>query len=337
MKRDKVNIRYLSELSGFSPATISNVLNGKKGVNKETAAKILKIAKDTGYLSENKIEAIRFVIYKKHGKVVSETPFFSELIEGIEKECRRNGFALSILNLNCDDPDFEYNLSMVLSDHSTAILLLATELTKEDVKVFEKAMVPVVILDSWFEHQQFDTIIINNTDSVCNSVEYLIKKGHTKIGYISSAIPINNFYYRYCGYVRAMQRHGLSIDQEYQVKLTPTMDGAYKDMTVYLSNQANKVPTAYVVDNDIIALGAMKSLKEMGYKIPEDVSIIGFDNLPYGEIASPALTTIHVFKQELGRQAVRRLVEKMSLGSEARQKIEICTQFVERSSVFSLI
>ncbi|MEG1427702.1 MAG: substrate-binding domain-containing protein, partial [Oscillospiraceae bacterium] len=94
-----------------------------------------------------------------------------------------------------------------------------------------------------------------------------------------------------------------------------------------------KLPTAFFADNDIIALGAMKALCENGYKIPEDISVIGFDDLPFGAISSPSLTTIRVYKQEMGQTAVRRLIETIKNESSIKTKIQVCNTFVERDSV----
>jgi len=110
------------------------------------------------------------------------------------------------------------------------------------------------------------------------------------------------------------------------------MNGAYRDMLKYLEGNPN-LPTAYFADNDMIALGAMKALQEKGYKIPEDVSVIGFDDLPFSEIATPGLTSLRVPKQEMGRMAVRKVIEMMKGDDFVRTKLQVCTAFVERNSV----
>lgn len=331
----KVSIKQISELSGFSPATVSNVLNNKKGVNKDTAELILKIAKESGYISGNRINHIKLVIYKKSGVVVTDTPFFSALMEGVEKESGEAGYETVVCNLDKSSPDFRSRLGQVLNDTNSGILLLATELYEEDIKPFRNAVAPVVVLDSWFDTLSFDTVLINNTDSVCNAVDYLIRKGHRYIGYLSSSVPIKNFYYREVGYRRAHTRNGLKANSAFSVKLLPTMDGAYQDMLAYLKTSP-RLPTAYFADNDIIAFGAMKALQECGYRIPDDISIIGFDDMPFCTVTSPALTTIRVFKKEMGRMAVRRLLEKMSSKSRVYSKIQIGTEFIERESVREL-
>ncbi len=331
----KISIKQLSEMSGFSPATVSNVLNGKKGVNKDTAELIMKLARESGYLSENRMTSIKLVVYKKHGWVLSDTPFFSSLTEGINEECRASGYDTVICNLNEHSEDFESHLEQILSDPNSGILLLATEMGEEDVKAFHRAVAPLVVLDASFEQMDFDTVLINNTDSVSNAVGHLIKMGHREIGYLKSSMRIQNFRYREAGYRRAHEEAEIAVNPAFTVELTPTMEGAYKDMARFLERNP-QLPTAYFADNDIIALGAMKALKEAGCRIPEDISIIGFDDLPFCEISSPPLSTIRVFKQEMGQMAVKRLLDKIKSQSKIVSKIQIGTEYIERESVKAL-
>ena len=104
-------------------------------------------------------------------------------------------------------------------------------------------------------------------------------------------------------------------------------------MLEYLKKKP-KLPTAFFADNDIIALGAMRALQEMGYRIPEDVSVVGFDDLPFSEISSPPLTTLRVEKREMGKMAVRRLVELIDgIGTDTVTKIQVCPRIIYRSTV----
>ncbi len=331
----KTSIRQISKITGFSIATVSNALNGKKGVNKETAEKILKVAKANGYLNERKITSINFVIYKKSGDIISDTPFFSSLIEGVEMESRKCGYRTIIHNLDQSSEEYEGILEEILNDASSGILLLATELNEEDVKDFERAVSPVVIVDSWYSQTKFDAVLINNTDAVAYAVDYLINKGHTEIGYLKSQLRIKNFTYRAQGYRRALLQRRIPINEEYQIKLTPTTDGAYRDMNNYLETSP-KLPTAFVADNDIIALAAIKALKQHGYRIPKDISVIGFDDLPFCNISSPSLTTVRVFKQDMGRLAVKKLIDRIQNGAGINTRTEIGTEFIERDSVCEL-
>jgi len=331
----KANIRTISKMTGFSPATVSNALNHKKGVNKETAEEILKVANEVGYTNETKISRIKFVIYRRNGSIIDNSPFFTNLLEGVEMECREFGYEMMICNLDRRSDYFEQRVDELLNDKTTAVIMLGTEALDEDFKRFKDAKCPLVILDSWSTNMNFNGILINNSDSAKNAVDYLVKKGHREIGYLKGKFRIKAFTARATGYSRGLYKHGINMNEQYIVSLNTTMDGAYKDMLTYL-NQKPKLPTAFFADNDMIALGAMKALIEKGYRIPEDISLIGFDDLSSSEISTPRLTTIKVFKQEMGQLAVRRLLDVIKDGNGIKSKIQICTEFIERDSVKDL-
>ena len=328
----KVNIKMLSEITGFSQATISNALNNKKGVNKKTAELIFTAARESGYLGETRITNIKLVIYKNSGIVVSDTPFFSSLIDGVETASRAAGYQTTICHLDRQNSNYELLRDQLLNDANCAILLLATEMTEEDILAFESSLAPIVVLDGWFEKSNFDSVLISNTDSVYTAVNFLIEKGHKKIGYLKGSIRIKNFLYREIGYKRAHEEAGISVNSDFAFSLTPTMDGAYADMLKILKSNV-QLPTAFFADNDIIALGAMRALQEYGYTIPKDIAIIGFDDLPFSSISYPSLSTIKVYKQEMGETAVRRIIEIMKSESDVKTKIQVCPVFIARESV----
>lgn len=328
----KVSIKKISETTGFSPATISNALNYKKGVNKETAAQILRTAKEMGYIEENRISKIKFVIFRRNGNIVDDTPFFPLMIDGVEKECRACGFELVICNLNYEDPDYEEQVRWIINDMASAVILLGTELMEEDLDIYRGAKCHLLTFDYWCDDMSFNGVLVNNSDSARMATEYLIGKGHRQIGYLRGNYRIKSFRSRSVGYQVALNKSNIPLERKYTVTLATTMDGAYKDMVAYLSNKP-ELPTAFFADNDMIAIGAMKALQEKGYRIPEDVSIIGFDDLPFCEIMTPRLTTIRVSKQEMGQLAVRRMRDMIKSGADVKTKIQVCTQFIERDSV----
>ncbi|GFH89937.1 MAG: LacI family transcriptional regulator [Lachnospiraceae bacterium] len=328
----KVSIKDISKRTGFSPATISNALNHKRGVNEETAAEVFRVAKEIGYISESKIMRVKLVIFKNNGKIIDDTPFFSLLFDGIEKECRAAGMEMVLCSLNKEDEDYEEQVDWIIHDNTCAVILLGTELMEEDVELYKSASCPFLMLDYWAWDMSFHGVLINNADSARLAVEYLIKKGHREIGYLKGDYRIKAFRSREVGYGVAMQKRGLPVKKEYMVTLSTTMNGAYRDMLKYLQGFP-KLPTAYFADNDMIALGAMKALQEMNYRIPEDVSVVGFDDLPFSEISNPPLTTLRVPKQEMGRIAVKKLVEVLNGDMKVKTKTQVCTVFVERNSV----
>jgi len=331
----KQSIRSISKITGFSPATISNALNHKKGVNKETSDEIFRVANEIGYVNDLKVKRIMLVVYKRDGSIIDNSPFFTNLLEGVESECRESGFDMIMCNLDRRSDAYETRIKEILNDRSTGVIILGTEAMDEDFLRFKDAKCPMVILDSWSTSMDFNGVLINSSDSAKNAVEYLIRKGHKEIGYLRGRFRIKAFSSRCNGYLRALHKYHITFKEQYVVTLDTAMDGAYKDMLAYLQ-QKPQLPTAFFADDDMIALGAMKALIEKGYRIPEDVSLIGFDDVASCEISTPRLTTIKVFKQEMGQLAVRRLLDVMRNPNGIKTKTQLCTEFIERESVKDL-
>ncbi|TAH68622.1 MAG: LacI family transcriptional regulator [Anaerolineaceae bacterium] len=332
----KVNLKLISEMTGFSTATISNALNRKKGVNKQTAAKIFNIAKEVGYINEDEISKIRLIVLRKSGLIIDDTPFFPLMMDGIEKECSTHGFEILFNLLDQQEDDYVEQVNWMLNDTTSAIILLGTELSDDDVEIFKKASCPLVTLDFWCNDMSFNGLTINNMDSSRMAVEYLIGKGHREIGYLRGSFRIKAFSERALGYRTALHNAEIPVKSEYRITLPTTVDGAYTKMLQYLTSNNAILPTAYFADNDLIAMGAIRALQKMGYRIPDDISIIGFDDLPFSEIASPPLTTVRVPKQEMGRLAVRKLIDMIDEPRSAKVRMQVCTSFIERESVKNL-
>lgn len=330
----KAGVKQISEITGFSPATVSNALNQKKGVSRKASDEVFRVAKELGYFNTNTINKIRLVIYKQNGLIIDDTPFFSLLIDGIEQECRASGYEMLITNLDARNTGYREQAIQIINEPGAAIVLLGTELSPDELKLFNGAQCPILLLDYWSIDMTYNAVLINNDDSVRKAVNYLFSKGHRNIGHLGGKFKILGFKQRETGYYSAMREIGLEINPVYTIELGTTMNGAYLDMLDYLNKKpAPRLPTAFFADNDMIALGAMKALLEKGYKIPEDISIIGFDDLPFCEISSPRLTSLRVPKQEMGRLAVRKIIDMIKGNDNVHVKIQVCTEFIERDSV----
>lgn len=331
----KANLRTISQLTGFSLATVSNALNNKRGVNRETAEKILQTAREVGYFNSRQTERVKLVVYQATGSVVNDSPFFSQLMAGVESECRRVGFETVTCHLRRDDPEYPLLLDELLHDPASALLVLATEMEQAEAEAFQEAAAPVVILDNWYEKLNLDAVLIDNTDAAFQAVSYLIEMGHTRIGYLQGSFRIKNFYYRRQGYLRAMEEHGLAVDPAFTLTLSTGMESACADMGLLLREHP-PLPTAFFADNDMIALGAARALQQAGYRIPGDVSLVGFDDLPFCAIFDPPLTTVKVYNYQMGCAAVRRLMELAEFGEDYCTKTQVTSSFIRRSSVADL-
>ena len=328
----KISIRELSRMTGFSPATVSNALNHKKGVNSETAEIIFKAARESGYITESAVTKIKLVVFRKNGSIVDDTPFFPALIRGFELECRRCGYEMVLCNVDQRDADYEQEVQNILSENGSAAVILGTEMMEGDLEIFRKASCPLVLLDHWTESMEFNAVLINNADAARMATEYLIENNHKEIGYIQGSYRIKGFRSRYVGYQSALRKHGIPFRQDNIFTVSTTMNGAYRDMLEILEKR-KEVPTAFFADNDMIALGCMKAFQEKGYRIPDDISMIGFDDLPFSEISSPRLSTMRVPNTEMGMLAVRRIVDMINGRDTIAVKVQVCPKLIVRDSV----
>ncbi len=338
----KVRVRDIAEAAGVSAATVSNALNGRKGVGEETTKRILSFAREMGYSLDkpqiNEKRYIRLVVFKRHGLVLMDTQFFAEMIEGIEHECRANNLELMMTHIHMEkELDYLERIRAICQEECAGILLLATEMYSEDVELFNSTRSPLLVLDSLFRHTGFNIVVMNNYEAGYLATQRLIRMGHIHVGHITANVRFNNMRFRRMGYEAAMEENKLTVEKSLLWKVTPTLEGAYRDMRLLLDELKDPLPTAFFVANDIMAVGCVRALKEKGFHIPNDVSIVGMDDMAICQVTNPPLSTIRVFREEIGVIAVRRLVAMMVEGGDACvQKIEVSVILVDRNSIRDL-
>lgn len=335
-----VTAKELAKKLDLSEAAVSLALNNKPGVSTRTKKRVLEAARESDY-DFSRIQctesdsgphgSIYFIIYKKHGAIVTDSPFFAELSEGIDLECKRYNYFLNILYLYEGD-DVSSHLSNIIASGAKGIVLLGTELQEFDAIPFTSCSIPVVLLDNYFEAHNIDSVLINNVRGAFQATDLLIKTKKSQPGYLHSSYQINNFEERESGFYKAIRKNGKSISHSIVHRLTPSIDGSYDDMKLLLS-QNEPVCDCYFADNDLIAIGAIRAFQEFGYRIPQDISIIGFDNIPLCTYITPTLTTINVPKAYMGQIVVRRLHERITNPQSEYVKIEISTDLIKRKSI----
>lgn len=333
-----VTAKELAAMLGLSEAAVSMALNNKPGVSTATRKRVLEAAREHGYDLTRRSAALSvrkgivcFAIYKKSGAVVDDTPFFSALSDGIGLGCKREGYDFVIRYLYEDD-DLDEQVYVLKKAQFSGIILLATEMDGSTLTRFSRVNTPTVVLDSYFETIEHNYILINNVQGAYLATSYLISKRKAQPGYLRSAYPINNFEERADGFYKAIRARGMSTSKSLVHRLTPSQEGAYADMKGLL-DAGEEPANCYFADNDHIAIGAMRALTEAGCRIPEDVAVVGFDDLPLCEFLNPPLTTIHVPTAFMGQTAVKRLVQIMEEKDSLPVKIEISTVLKKRKSV----
>lgn len=333
-----ITAKELAKYLGLSEAAVSLALNHKPGVSTATRKRVLAAAEELGYdftrlkpVEPGKSSgSIFFVIYRKHGAVVADTPFFARLSEGIDAACKELPYYLNVRYLHEDD-DVADQLAQWERQGCRGLILLGTEMQLQDIHPFLGCGLPLVLLDNYFEEISVDSVLINNIKGAYTAADYLIRQRHTQPGYLHSSYSINNFEERADGFYKAIRKNGMSTSRSIVHRLTPSVEGAWADMKELLAG-SEPLAGCYFADNDLIAAGAIRAIQEAGYRVPEDIAVVGFDDMPICTYIDPPLTTVRVPKQYMGRMAVRRLHELICDPESLPIKIEISTTLKKRKS-----
>lgn len=323
-------------------------LNGKPGVSAETRSRVLAAAGELGYTTPKSRQSdqqakkiISFVIFTEVGAAEQST-FSSFVLRGTESAAKSLGYRVLVHYFHGDRP-WNEQVGLCLND-ACGVILLGTDITESQRHAFCQyyniVKAPVVVVDNFMFSAYVDSVGNDNTYGVKSAVSYLIDCGHRRIGYLRSMHRIVNFADRELGVQLSLADHrdvGLAPLQVVDLDISP--DKAYEDMLAWL--KAGNVPAdAYFAENDLLAASAIRALQKCGFRVPDDVSVIGFDDVQICEMIDPPITTMHAFKERLGQLAVNQLDYRIRSGDTlqtCRQsgllKIALSLQLKERRSV----
>ncbi len=326
----------IAEMLGVSTATVSLVLNNKPGVGEQRRQEIIQKVTELGceYLLKDIPKnhgQIGFVVYKKSGQIIDESPFFTYILEGINDSVNRYGYSLNFIYLN-QGMTVENQLSYLRTSNCEGFIIFGVEMKREDLQVFIDMDLPFSIVDNSFLESDVDTVAINNEQGTSKAIQHLYDMGHRNIGYIRCKVRINSFEERFTEYKKYMKHLGLEVKDRNIIDVGYSEMDIRKDVKAHMEHMEH-IPTAFFSENDFLACGAMFGMQEIGYKVPDEISLVGFDNRPVAEMVQPKLTTINVPKDVFGTAAVDLLMSKMRSGRERSIKLKIGTNLIARESV----
>ena len=329
----KVKNKDIAEALGISTAAVSLALNNKPGVSEETRQKVFALA-NINTKPNSAPKQLLFIIHKSHGEIIIDKPFFSDLIEAVQTQATQNNYnvIVSYYTYTMDLCDYIHSLNM---QNAVGAVILATEMLSDDLNQYKQLVMPFVLLDSDFDIEPYDAITIDNQSAILRAFEYAYKLGHRDIGYLRSGVYINNFAHRFDGYRKALRQHGLEHQNCPVFTLHCNIEMAYLQMREILSQLPRdfKMPTCFLADLDYLAIGAINALKEYNYRIPEDISVIGFDDVTACEIITPQLTTVRVNRGDIGRLAINTLIDRIENPHPYHIHTQISSDLIIRKSV----
>lgn len=335
-----ISAKELAHILGVSPSSISIALNGRPGISDATRCRILEAAEQYGLSTIQKnrpavsnSNIIRLVIYRKHGFVFNDTAFFSEVLENINTSAASRGYIINITYLY-EAENIAEQISDLLATDDAGYILLATEMHEEDILHFTSFPKPLVVLDNKFSTNLLNHISIDNIQGAYQAVRYLIECGHRRILHITTNVNATNLTERSFGaHLALMQENDCAIDM---LRVRPSPEDACHDITDHfrsLLSDPDCRPTAVFTCSDMLAASCIRALTECGISIPDEVSIIGFDDIPLAAMTTPTLTTVHVDKSKLGFYAVKRLTDILSENDDGAINVQIGTELRIRQSV----
>ncbi len=336
--------KQVAEILGISQATLSLVVNHKPGISDKTRDKVIQELRDRGFdyllaeVPEPEISTARsgnigFIIYRAGMKLLEYDSFFPLIIDGIDSAAKVNGYTISFITI--DKSDVQEGIRRIKEANCCGIVIFATEMKEADLQPFIDSKLPFVLLDNHFNNYNINTVEVGNEQGTYRAVRYLYECGHRKIGYLRSDVDINRFLDRRKYAFHAMKEFGIEDPERYEFVIGYPTEVAYQEMKKLLEKNV-KLPTAFLSDNDQVAVGAMKACKEYGLRIPEDISFIGFDDRPVCFLSEPQLTTVAIPREDFGAEAVRLLLRGIN-GDSIHIRSSICCKLIKRSSVLEKI
>ncbi|MCJ2377927.1 HTH-type transcriptional repressor PurR [Vibrio sp. ZSDZ34] len=327
-------IKDVARLAGVSTTTVSHVINKTRFVAEATQEKVMAAVDELNYAPSAVARSLKCNSTRTIGMLVTQSTnlFFSEVIDGVESYCYRQGYTLILCNTGGIYEKQRDYIRMLAEKRVDGMLVMCSDLTEELLQMLEKhSDIPKVIMDWGPESSQADKIIDNSEEGGYLATKYLISKGHTDIACLSGHYEKAVCKERIIGYKRALAEAGLEMKED------RILEGNFEcDTAVIAANRIAAMedrPTAVFCFNDTMALGLMSRLQQLGVRVPEDVSVIGYDNIELAEYFSPPLTTIHQPKRRVGKNAFEILLERIKDKGHEKRIFEMHPEIIERHSV----
>lgn len=339
------SLRDVARHAQVSVGTASRALNNKANVLPETRPQVLKAATELGYKLQfrvpssvsTKMNTIGVVMKRDPGVHQRVDSFNYAILTGVEAECQKLGVTMMFSSIQVDRYSHATNIPPILEEDTIdGLVIIGAVLSDADISAAIPTDVPVVLIDAYDPHQERDSVLIDNYKGAYCAVSYLIAQGHTHIGLIASDGTADEFYgvrERRMAYLKALTDHDIPYTH---IQDSDLWHGSGYEATYKMMRQWPEV-TAIFSCNDASAVGAVTALNEMGKRVPDDISIIGFDDTDDAVKTIPKLTTMYVDKVLMGALGVRRLYDRATDLHSVPIRTIIGTRLIERDSVKALV
>ncbi|MCK9286143.1 MAG: LacI family DNA-binding transcriptional regulator [Sphaerochaetaceae bacterium] len=313
MKMKKITIDDIARQVGVSKATVSRVINNKKYVDSETKKKIMAVIEETGFTPQT--SAVKLSMGKTDviGLLVPSlsNPYSLTVIQGVAEQIAQCNYELMLYTTGLSEENQKKFLQKISHKNVDGLVVLLPRDSSALEVLLSSTDIPLVLIDHRGIDTHLHTVSVTNEKGGFDATEYLISLGHERIGFITGVMEFGCSKDRLDGYTKALEAHHIDVDQELIVNGDFTESSGFNAMCALL--QHPKPPTSVFCSNDDMAIGAIRAIQHSGLRVPEDISVIGFDDTVRASMAYPSLTTIKQPLLTMGATAanlVRRLIDK---------------------------
>lgn len=332
--KSKVSMQQIADILEISKVTVSKALSDKAGVGEDLRAKIKAVAAEVGYQLQKQGSESECA-YSTIGILVTDVffekdeNFYSRLYKNLYNSAIAEKVFLTLYKITPEDMDSQ-TIPEICNCPSLVGLLVLGQISRAYTEFLISLDIPIVLVDFYYQGLKADSVTTDNLYAMYDAVNYLYQRGHRKIGFLGNQRQTSSIQDRYLGYCKSMMEHNLPILPEYTVL---EHNDAGEQIEIMLPDEP---PTAFVCNSDQAAARLCRKLKQLGFRIPQDVSIIGFDNVSHGTMLEPLITTVNVNRREMAKSAIDTLMRRIK-HPEADARSIICrTNIIERESVLTL-
>jgi len=325
-------MKDVAQLAGVSTATVSRALMNPEKVSASTRKRVENAVLEAGYSPNSLARNLRRNESKTIVTIVPDIcdPYFTEIIRGIEDAAMENGYLVLLGDSGQQQKRERSFVNLVFTKQADGMLLLGANLPFDVSKPEQKNLPPLVMACEYAPELELPTVHIDNLTSAFEAVNYLTQMGHKRIAQISGPEESALCKFRHQGYQQALRRAGITLNTAYSTNSNFSFEGGAKSLRQLLS--LPDAPTAIFCHNDMMAIGAIQEAKKLGLRIPQDLSIIGFDDIQFSQYCDPPLTTVSQPRYEIGRQAMLMMLDLLK-GRDVRAGSRLLeTKLVVRNS-----
>jgi DNA-binding LacI/PurR family transcriptional regulator len=302
-----MNIREVAKVAGVSTATVSRVMNGTAAVDGATERRVRKAIERTGYYPNRHARMLGSGRSNVYGLIISDiaNPFFPDLVKSFERLAVEHNHEVIIANTDYHPERMEHCVRRMLEHKVDGVAIMTSEMESHLITILSRRGIPIVFLDTGKVGPLISNISIDYGSGIGLAIEHLIALKHQRIAFIQGPITLQSATTRRDAFIASLKRSGLRVAADLIRVGNHSIDGGQRAMEELL--RLNRRPTAVVCSNDLTAIGAVVAAHSVGLRVPDDISIVGFDDIELSRLLLPALTTIRISRSEIANRAFTAL------------------------------